>query len=77
MKRMKRLLSLLSAAINARIGRIVFGAADPKAGACGSVLNLCKVPQLNHHPQVTGGVLAQECAALLRDYFRAKRTASE
>jgi len=45
------------AAINARIARIVFGAADPKAGACGSVLNLCQTPELNHHPAVTGGVL--------------------
>lgn len=60
------------AIINARIARLIYGAADPKAGCCGSVLDLFSAP-FNHHPQIAGGVLAEECAALLRDFFRAKR----
>lgn len=64
------------AVINARIPRIVFGAPDPKAGSCGSVVDLFALPY-NHKPEVVGGVLRDECAALLTDFFhdlRAKRT---
>ena len=64
------------AIVNARIERVVFGAADPKAGAAGSVLDILGCAQLNHHPEVCGGVLAEEAAALLRDFFRRKRTPS-
>jgi tRNA(adenine34) deaminase len=55
------------------VERVVFGCADPKAGAAGSVLDVLAVPQLNHRPAVTGGVLADDCAELLRDFFRARR----
>lgn len=60
------------AAVNARIDRVVFGAADPKAGAFGSKLDLNSMG-LNHHPEIEGGVLAEESAALLREFFAAKR----
>ncbi|HEY2769684.1 MAG TPA: tRNA adenosine(34) deaminase TadA [Solirubrobacteraceae bacterium] len=61
------------AIVLARLPRIVFGAYDPKAGAAGSVLNVLDVPQLNHRPQVQGGLLAEECASLLRDFFGSRR----
>lgn len=57
------------AIINARIRRVVYGAQDPKAGSCGSVANLFELPY-NHRPQLTGGVLEEECAAVLRNFFR-------
>lgn len=57
------------AVINARIPRVVFGAADPKAGSCGSVVNLFALPY-NHRPEVIGGVLREECAGLLTNFFR-------
>ena len=60
------------AVINARIARVVFGARDPKAGSCGSVVDLFALPY-NHRPQVTSGVLEKECAALLTDFFRSLR----
>jgi tRNA(adenine34) deaminase len=60
------------AILHARLDRVVFGAYDPKAGAFGSVLDLNAYP-LNHKTAVTGGVLAEECGALLSDYFRSKR----
>lgn len=60
------------AAINARIPRVVYGASDPKAGSCGSLVNLFSLPY-NHHPAVTSGVLGEECAALLREFFRSLR----
>lgn len=63
----------VGAMFHARVARVVFGAADPKTGACGSVLNLFAETRLNHHAQVEGGVLAQECGALLRDFFAARR----
>src|SRR5246127_4435363 len=53
------------AIVLARVPRVVFGTRDPKAGAAGSVLNLLNVPQLNHRPQVAGGLLAEECGELL------------
>jgi len=61
------------AALNARIARLVFGAADLKAGATGSLYNVCADPRLNHNPPVTHGVLADECAALLTGFFEERR----
>ncbi len=60
------------ALINARIDRVVFGAYDEKAGSCGSVCNLFAMPY-NHSPRLRGGVLEQECSALLADFFRSLR----
>ena len=60
------------AVVNARVRRVIFGARDPKAGALGSITDIFALP-VNHHPQVTEGVLEAECAALLRDFFRARR----
>jgi len=61
------------AMVHARVGRVVYGAADPRTGAAGSVFNLLQAPQLNHQAEVYGGVLADECGALLRDFFQARR----
>jgi len=58
---------------HARIARVVFGARDPKTGACGSVVDLFADERLNHHASVTGGVLAEESAALLGAFFTARR----
>lgn len=63
------------AIINSRIRRVVFGAFDPKAGSAGSVVNLCELPY-NHKPEIKGGFMKEECAALLSDFFadlRARR----
>ena len=57
------------AIVLARVPRVVFGATDPKAGAAGSVLDVLAEPRLNHRPQVEGGLLAEECADLLRAFF--------
>jgi tRNA(adenine34) deaminase len=57
----------------ARVARLVFGAWDEKAGACGSVFDVPRDPRLNHRPQVKGGVLQNECAALLQEFFEARR----
>lgn len=62
------------ALVAARVGRLVFGASDPKAGAAGSLYNLCADPRLNHEVPVTPGVRAEEAAALLRSFFAAQRT---
>ena len=61
------------ALMHARFKRVVFGAADPKTGAAGSVLNLFEQGQLNHHTALQGGVLADECGAVLRDFFAERR----
>jgi tRNA(adenine34) deaminase len=61
------------AAVNARIERIVFGPADPKAGYCGTLGNIPQDPRLNHRCEVQGGLLANESAQLLQQFFRAKR----
>ena len=61
------------ALVAARVRRVVFGAADPKAGACGSLYNLCVDPRLNHEVEVRPGVLAEPCAALLRAFFAERR----
>ncbi|MEI2702874.1 MAG: tRNA adenosine(34) deaminase TadA [Baekduia sp.] len=61
------------AIVLARVPTVVYGCTDPKAGAAGSVLDVLAEPRLNHRPEVTGGVRAEECAALLTDFFRARR----
>ncbi len=61
------------AMIHARIDRLVYGASDPKAGACGSVLSVLNHPQLNHQMQVEQGILAEESAELLRSFLRERR----
>jgi len=63
----------LGAALHARVARVVYGAADAKAGAAGSVVDLSAVPAFNHHLVVAGGVRAEESAALLRAFFAARR----
>ena len=61
------------AIVLSRVPRVVFGASDPKAGAAGSVLDVLDDPRLNHRPQVVGDVLGDECGALLREFFAARR----
>ena len=61
------------AIVLARVPRVVYGTADPKAGAAGSVLDVLAQPRLNHRPAVAGGLLAAECAALLTDFFGSRR----
>jgi tRNA(adenine34) deaminase len=61
------------ALVGARVDAVVFGAADPKAGACGSLYNLCADPRLNHEAEVVAGVRADEAAALLGDFFQQRR----
>ena len=61
------------AILNARIPRVVYGASDPKAGSCGSVTDLFAM-SFNHHPEKTAGILEEECAAALRQFFRRLRT---
>jgi len=61
------------AIVLARIPRVVFGASDPKAGACGSVLDVLGEPRLNHRPDVASGLLAEECGALLSEFFASRR----
>jgi tRNA(adenine34) deaminase len=61
------------ALVAARVGRLVFGAADPKAGACGSLYNLCADPRLNHELSVLPGVCESDCATLLQDWFAGRR----
>jgi len=61
------------AIVLARVPRVVYGASDPKAGACGSVLDVTGEARLNHRPEVAGGLLAQECAELLSGFFASRR----
>lgn len=65
------------ALVLSRIERLVFGAYDPKGGACGSLYNLTEDPRLNHRPPTTGGILADDAAELLRAFFRERRAAGE
>lgn len=58
---------------HARIAKLVYGASDPKTGACGSVINLMAEPKLNHHTEVIDGILAEECGAVLTEFFRQRR----
>jgi len=62
-----------SAMVHARVQRLVYGAADPRVGAAGSVFNIVQHASLNHQLEVTAGVLAEECATLLREFFAARR----
>src|SRR5438477_4563059 len=63
------------AIVHTRIHRVVFGCADPSAGAAGSVINLLQMSTLNHRCEIASGVLENECAAILRDFFRERRSA--
>lgn len=62
-----------AAVVHARVDRVVFGAWDPKAGGAGSITDVFNIRELNHRVDVFGGVLAEECGALLSDFFRARR----
>jgi tRNA(adenine34) deaminase len=62
--------------IQARVGRLVFGAGDSRNGACGSVFNVLQSDIINHQTEIKAGVLADDCAALLRIFFRRKRDQS-
>ena len=62
---------------HARIKKLVYGASDPKTGACGSVINLMAEPKLNHHCEVVGGILAEECGAVLSEFFKQRRLTSK
>jgi tRNA(adenine34) deaminase len=64
----------VGAILHARVARVVFGASDPKTGACGSVVDLFTEAKLNHHAEVEGGVLADECGRQLRDFFARRRS---
>lgn len=61
------------AIVLARVGRVAFGAFDPKAGMAGSIGDLLRHPRLNHRPEVVGGVMEEDCGAVLREFFKAKR----
>ena len=61
------------ALVQARVDRLVYGCTDPKAGACGSLYDICRDGRLNHRLAVTAGVLAEDCAAMLQDFFRQRR----
>ena len=61
------------AMLHARVGRVVYGAPDPKTGAAGSVLNLFSSKQINHQTSVEGGIMGEECGQLLRDFFKGRR----
>ncbi len=63
----------VGAMLHARVKRVVFGAMEPKTGVCGSVMNLPNEAKLNHHATFTGGVLADECGAMLKDFFAQRR----
>ncbi|GIZ51223.1 tRNA adenosine(34) deaminase TadA [Noviherbaspirillum aridicola] len=64
------------AMMHARLKRVVFGASDPKTGVCGSVTDLFAERRLNHHTEVVGGVLAEECGTVLREFFAERRRAA-
>jgi tRNA(adenine34) deaminase len=63
----------MGAMLHARLARVCYGATDPKTGACGSVLDIGAVARLNHHTSFHGGVLAEPCGDVLREFFRARR----
>ncbi len=64
------------AMMHARLARLVYGASDPKTGACGSIINLFGEERLNHHTAVTGGVLSDECSSMLSSFFAERRLQS-
>ena len=61
------------AIVHTRIRRIIFGCPDPRSGGAGGIINLLQHPALNHHCEITAGVLQSECASILQDFFRKKR----
>jgi len=61
------------ALVHVRIRRVIFGCVDPRSGAAGSLMNLLQHPALNHHCEIVSGILQQECAEILQDFFRKKR----
>ena len=63
------------ALVHVRIRRVIFGCVDPRSGAAGSLMNLLQHPALNHHCEIVSGILQQECAEILQDFFRKKRAA--
>jgi tRNA(adenine34) deaminase len=65
------------ALVHTRVGRVIFGCADPAAGAAGSVINLLQMPTLNHRCDIASGVLENECAAILKNFFRERRDARD
>ncbi len=67
----------IGAMLHARVGRLVFGASDPRSGAAGSVVDLTRVASFNHYIEVTGGVRAEECAQILKNFFRERRGRGE
>jgi len=66
-------LMCAGAIMHARIARLVYGASDPKTGACGSIVDVFAERRLNHHAEVTGGILAEECGAMLSNFFALRR----
>ncbi len=65
------------AMMHARLARVVFGANDPKTGTCGSIVNLFEQEKLNHHTELVGGVLAEDCSRLLKEFFAERRLAQQ
>jgi tRNA(adenine34) deaminase len=63
----------MMAAIHARVSIIIYGAPEPRWGSCGSLFEMLSLPGLNHRPEVQGGLLASECAILVKDFFQNKR----
>ena len=66
----------MGAMLHARLSRVVFGATDPKTGACGSVLDVGAIERLNHHTSIHGGVMAEPCGDILREFFHERRRAA-
>jgi len=58
---------------HARIEKVIYGASDPKTGACGGVINLIGIKEINHHAEAVGGILEKECSQILKDFFLSKR----
>lgn len=65
------------ALVHVRMRRIIFGCSDPRSGAAGGMINLLQHPALNHHCEITAGVLQNECGGILQDFFRKKRRAED
>jgi tRNA(adenine34) deaminase len=65
------------AMMHARLSRVIFGASDPKTGTCGSIVNLFEQEKLNHHTELVGGVMAEECGNLLKEFFAGRRQAQK
>jgi tRNA(adenine34) deaminase len=61
------------ALVHVRMRRVIFGCPDERGGAAGGMVNLLQMPSLNHHCEITGGVMSEKCAALLQSFFRARR----